>query len=72
MTWEEAVSVHGLAGTAFAAQKVQHGVGETVAVVGNGGHPKTATRHVIDQRGGRPGAVGGVGVQVKIDGVRRS
>jgi L-iditol 2-dehydrogenase len=36
MSWEEAVSVHGLAGTVFAVQKVPHGVGETVAILGPG------------------------------------
>jgi threonine dehydrogenase-like Zn-dependent dehydrogenase len=36
MSWEEAVSVHGLAGTVFATQKVPHGIGETAAVLGPG------------------------------------
>jgi hypothetical protein len=40
-------------------------------VVGNRGHPKAATRQVIDQRGGRPGAIRSVGMQMKIDGIRR-
>ena len=40
-------------------------------VVGDGGHAEAATRQVIDQRRRRPGAVGGVGVQMEIDGVRR-
>jgi hypothetical protein len=39
-------------------------------VVGDCGDAEAATREVIDQRGRRPGAVGGVGVQVEIDGVR--
>ena len=40
-------------------------------MVGHRGDAETATCQVIDQRGGRPGAIGGVGVQVEIDGVRR-
>jgi len=36
MSWEEAVSVHGLAGTVFAAQKVPRSSDETVAVLGPG------------------------------------
>ena len=40
-------------------------------MVGDSSHAETTTRQVIDQRSGRPGAVGGVGVQMEIDGVRR-
>jgi len=36
MSWDAAVSVHGLAGTVFAAQKVPRQTGETVLVLGPG------------------------------------
>ena len=36
MTWEEAASVHGLAGPVFASQRFVHHIGETVAVLGPG------------------------------------
>ena len=39
-------------------------------VVGDGGDAVATTGQVIDQSGGCPGAVRGVGVQVEIDGVR--
>ena len=41
-------------------------------MVGDGGDAEAATREMIDQRGRGPGAVRSVGVQVEIDGVRRS
>ena len=40
-------------------------------VVGDGRHTETTTGQVIDQLGGCPGAVGSVGVQMEVDGVRR-
>ena len=40
-------------------------------MVSDGSYAEPTTRQVIDQRGGCPGTVGSVGVQVEIDGVRR-
>ena len=36
MSWDEAASVHGLAGPVFASQRFVHEIGETVAVLGPG------------------------------------
>src|SRR5215207_6228376 len=40
-------------------------------MVGDGGDAEATTRQMIDQCGRGPGPVGGVGVQVEIDRVRR-
>jgi hypothetical protein len=52
-----------------AARHLRHGA--LGVMVGDSGHTEATTRQVINKRSGRPGAIGGIGVQMEVDRVRR-